>query len=156
VLTVRSSSKAKALPNLDELRDRIRKAGLRSTGSRISVLRTLETSDHPLSHPEMVGLLADAGYDQATVYRNLCDMTDAGLLARTDLGDHVWRFEVKRGGASHSTLHPHFVCMSCGTVECLPDCKVQVGAGRGAPKAVRRQTVAVQLQGRCDDCERRA
>jgi len=44
---------------------------------------------------EVFAELQAEGWDRATLYRNLVDMTDAGLLRRVDLGDHVWRYELE-------------------------------------------------------------
>ncbi len=72
-------------------------------------------------------------------------------MQRTDLGDHVWRFELKREG--HDPMqHPHFTCTDCGTVKCLPESVLNVRPVRGAPRAVSRQKVEIQLRGQCDDC----
>lgn len=106
---------------------------------------------NPVSHGELVGQLADQGMDRTTVYRNLVDLTDAGLVQRTDLGDHVWRFELKRGGGDE-LRHPHFTCTDCGAVCCLPEVTLSVKPGRGVPKALNRQKVEIQLRGVCDDC----
>ena len=37
---------------------------------------------------------------------------------RTELGDHVWRFEVHDRTHSEKGQHPHFVCVTCGSVTC--------------------------------------
>jgi Fur family ferric uptake transcriptional regulator len=84
-----------------------------------------------------------------TVYRNLMDMVQADLVRRTDLGDHVWRFELHRDGGHE---HPHFLCVDCGGVSCLPDDSVRLLPTRGAPQAMRSREVEVQLRGRCDAC----
>ncbi len=39
-----------------------------------------------MTHGEVSDRLADSGYDHATIYRNLVDLSHVGLLARTDLG----------------------------------------------------------------------
>ena len=81
-------------------------------------------------------------------------LTEAGLLRRTDMGDHVWRFELASGPEKghESGLHPHFVCNSCGDVTCLPDDAIEIHVGRGAPKSLKGRTVEIQVKGRCDDC----
>lgn len=91
--------------------------------------------------------------DRATIYRNLIDLTDAGLASRIDLGDHVWRFEVKRQVGDHVLSHPHFVCSDCGAVSCLPDVTVRIVAGKSAPRSLASKNVAIQLTSRCDDCQ---
>jgi Fur family ferric uptake transcriptional regulator len=98
--------------------------------------------------------LAGEGWDRATVYRNLIALTDAGLLRRTDLGDHTWRFELQRHEPpGEAAVHPHFLCDACGDVVCLPGGAVQVVAARGTPRAIQRRKYEVQIKGRCDDCE---
>jgi len=92
------------------------------------------------------------GFDRATLYRNLIDLTDAGVVTRTDLGDHVWRFELKRGEGDHNAEHPHFVCTGCGDIACLPEVGVQFTASAKAPRALRSKGVTVQIKGRCDAC----
>lgn len=137
--------------SLDQLKKSIRGVGLRSTAPRMAVLKRLHAATQPVSHGELVDTLADEGMDRTTVYRNLVDLTDAGLVRRTDLGDHVWRFELKRG-EGEAVRHPHFTCTDCGTVTCLPEVKLQVKPSKGVPKSLTRQRVEIQLRGKCDDC----
>jgi Fur family transcriptional regulator, ferric uptake regulator len=140
-------------PSLDELKSVIRKAGLRSTSPRIAVLRRLSVASTPVSHGELVEVLASDGMDRTTVYRNLVDLTEVGLVSRTDLGDHVWRFELKRGtGNGDDARHPHFTCSDCGAVLCLPEVTLKVKQGKGVPRALTKQKVEIQLRGQCDVC----
>ena len=88
-----------------QLQQKLRGAGLRSTALRVAVLRRLERATTPLSHADLVDALADQGLDRVTLYRNLNDLAEAGLVARTDLGDHTWRFELRREGLSHTLRH---------------------------------------------------
>ncbi|MEZ4440527.1 MAG: transcriptional repressor [Polyangiaceae bacterium] len=131
-------------------RDRIRDVGLRATPGRIATYQVLAEAEAPLTHADVVTALAASGLDRATVYRNLMDLTEAGLVARSDLGDHAWRFELSHATA-HEGDHVHFVCVDCGEVACLPNVALQV-TGDGVPRAVHQQRVEVQLRGRCDDC----
>jgi len=144
----RSSSASK----LTDYQERIRAAGLRSTAPRVAVLRELEAARAPLSHAELVETLGHEGYDRVTIYRNLTDLTEAGLVVRADLGDHVWRFELRREGGPHAGSHPHFTCTDCGTVSCLPEEAVRLAATRGAPRSVSARKVEIQLRGLCDRC----
>ena len=131
----------------------LRAVGLRSTAPRVAVLRHLIEANVPLSHGEIFDGLGKQGFERATLYRNLMDMAEKGLIGRTDLGDHVWRFEIKKHVAGHTIEHPHFVCTDCGTVSCLPDTSVRIARGKASPKSVGGRDVAVQLRGRCDDCD---
>src|ERR1700753_1855449 len=94
--------------SLDELRSAVRGKGLRATPSRLAVLDLVRSSDPPMSHGDVADRLASQTWDRATIYRNLTDLAEAGLVRRTDVGDHVWRFEALKGEAE-AAAHPHFV-----------------------------------------------
>lgn len=136
-----------------ELKSMLRESGLRATAARSAVLSCLIEAGGPLSHADVCDKLAEAGFDRATVWRNLADLTEAGLVRRTDLGDHLWRFELATK-VEHPVdeLHPHFVCTACGTVACLPEGVITVNAVRGAPRALKTGNVEVQVRGTCNDC----
>lgn len=145
--------RAQALSSPAELRAKIRASGLRSTAPRVAVFQYLQNATTPVSHAELFEKLADQGFDRATIYRNLIDLTEVGILTRTDVGDHVWRFELKREGQrGHQTEHPHFICTDCGEVECLPGVNVRISPTPGAPRALNGKNVVIQVQGRCDRC----
>jgi len=127
--------------------------GLRSTGARIAVYRILAEAERPLTHAEVSTELQESGFDHATIFRNLNDLATVGVVVRTDLGDHVWRFELRGDGTkSHREQHPHFLCTDCGSVSCLPDGAVSLKKVRGTPKAIGTNKVVVQVQGLCDEC----
>jgi Fur family ferric uptake transcriptional regulator len=141
------------LASLATIRMTIRTTGLRSTSPRVAVLAHLQTATMPLSHAELFDALGDQGFDRATIYRNLTDLTEAGLLVRTDVGDHVWRFELRREGQrGHQIEHPHFMCTDCGEVSCLPSSSVRISPTSGMPRAVNARSIQVQFKGRCDRC----
>ena len=140
-----------------DLRAALRSAGLRATRARVAVLRCVSDADRPLSHSDVMDALASGDdWDRATIYRNLSDLAKAGLLQRYDLGDHVWRFELVVDPCaveSHDDAHhPHFMCVECGDVQCLPEVELRLGGLSGAPAAVRAQSVEVHLRGVCDAC----
>jgi len=142
------------------LRAALRAAGLRATLPRLAVLWALRRAGAPVSHNDVAAPLVGQGLDRATVYRNLLDLARVGLARRTDLGDHVWRFEAvlrtaakasaKKAGANEE--HPHFLCNECGTVECLDDLTVQLGRSARAPRALRTHDIEILVKGRCDSC----
>ncbi|MFM8378113.1 MAG: Fur family transcriptional regulator [Planctomycetia bacterium] len=152
---------------------RIREAGLRCTTARVAVLEYLISASGPLSHAEVSDAVGHKGFDRATIYRNLTELTEAGLVSRVELGDHVWRFELKRGGHGHAKGedHPHFLCTSCGEVSCLDDvdvaitpkpgrersaAKAKLGRGKAAkgsaPSRSIRSVREVLLKGQCGKC----
>lgn len=137
---------------LAELATRLRQAGLRRTAPRVAVLQRLAAAKEPMSHAAIADELAHLGIDRATIYRNLMDLTDVGLISRNDLGDHVWRFELISGSRDHKKVHPHLVCNDCGTVSCLTDVEIKLVVARGASTKLREQELEVQLRGLCAEC----
>ncbi len=136
---------------ISEIRELVRSCGLRCTSARISVLQYLRQANSPLSHAEIADSLAPQGLDKATVFRNLIDLSDAGLLRRNELGDHVWRFEVRDPRATHNDEHPHFVCIDCGSVTCLDDAEFDSATKRWATDI--GTITEVLLKGHCSQCQ---
>jgi Fur family ferric uptake transcriptional regulator len=152
----------------------VRGAGLRCTAARLAVMQHLLGTHGPETHAEVSEALADKGFDRATIYRNLTELTEAGLVSRVELGDHVWRFEVRRHAkaGTQGEDHPHFLCTSCGEVSCLEDVNVAITPkpgsargqsadspgpqrpGRGKPSQPRgiRSVTEVLLKGQCGNC----
>jgi Fur family ferric uptake transcriptional regulator len=142
----------------ERIREQIRRAGMRATTSRIAVIEKLREVGRPMTHGDLSDELVPKGFDRASIFRNLVDLTQAGLVSRTDLGDHAWRYhaggEDLPGQESSYTRHPHFVCVECGGVQCLDAVEVTVKAvrKRRAPKAVLRKNVEISFRGYCDAC----
>lgn len=145
------------VPSQSELKAELRAHGLRATSARAAVYEVLLTAGGPVTHADVCDKLEGAAFDRATIYRNLVDLADAGLVRRQDLGDHLWRFELKshKHDEHHEAeaVHPHFVCTECGTVECLPDGAVTVAPVKGAPRALKNAKIEVQVRGTCNDCD---
>jgi Fur family transcriptional regulator, ferric uptake regulator len=134
------------------LRVRIRDAGLRCTPARLAVLVELKASGSPLSHADIASTLAPLGFNRATVYRNLVGLSEAGLLSRVDLGDHIWRFEWRSNGQGDADEHPHFVCTQCGEVSCLVGVEVSIGSTPRAKRSAVGEVTEILLKGRCNRC----
>lgn len=128
----------------------LKDAGLRSTPARISVINALKRSAKPQTHAELSELLVPLGFDKATVFRNLTDLAEAELVVRTELGDHVWRFELADPSHDRSS-HPHFVCIDCGTVSCIEDMALPSATVRRSHNIARISEVLVK--GHCSSCD---
>jgi Fur family ferric uptake transcriptional regulator len=136
----------------EKLRTRIREAGLRCTAARLAVIGELHKSTSPLSHGDVAATLAPLGFDRATVYRNLVELSEAGLISRVDLGDHTWRFEWRTNDHTDADEHPHFVCTKCGGVSCLVGVEVNIRPAPGKKGSAVGQVTEVLLKGRCSRC----
>jgi len=159
-MAARRVKKRTAPPTLGDVRKVLRDVGLRVTVARIAVMEHLRAATGPETHAEVSDALATEGFDRATIYRNLTELTEAGLVSRVDLGDHMWRFEWRRSEhAGRGEDHPHFLCTSCGEVSCLDDVTVAITPKKRpatAPKRERRDIGAVTevlLKGHCGRCQ---
>lgn len=137
------------IESVAKIRTMLSEVGLRTTSARLAVVRRLQSAKSPLSHAEVAENLVPLGFDKATVFRNLTDLVDAGLVSRTELGDHVWRFELRKA-AHHEEQHPHFVCVDCGSVTCLHDVEMPKTAQKSWTKI--GKVTEILLKGHCNTC----
>jgi len=117
----------------------------------VATLLVLRDSAAPLTHAEVFARLAEHEVDKATVFRNLNDMVTAKLLRRSELGDHVWRFEIIAGEEQGHASHPHFVCVDCGTVLCMHEIELTNGSKTASKRF--GQVTEILLRGHCGDCD---
>ena len=129
-------------------RKTIQDAGLRATAARVATLLVLRGSPAPLTHAEVSARLEEHEIDKATVFRNLNDMVTANLLRRSELGDHVWRFEFIAG--KEHVSHPHFVCVDCGAVSCMQEVELSKRSKLESKRF--GQVTEILLRGHCHDC----
>ena len=141
---------------ISEIQTYLRNAGLRSTTPRVAVLRVLLSAQQPMSHSDLATSLDSEGHDKTTIFRNLTDLTEAKLLTRIDVGDHIWRFEIRRDYSRDGSNHAHFVCTDCGDVDCLPDFDLKVSPKTNSKSAKVGNVSEILLKGHCGDCEENA
>ena len=138
--------------SLAAARDALRAAGLRCTSCRLAVFQLLAESRSPVSHNDAADRLAPGGFDKSTIYRSLVELSEVGIANRLELGDHTWRFEIRRPHADDAD-HPHFMCVDCGKVTCLPEFSVQIAPVKGKKRAALGDITEVLLKGHCADCQ---
>lgn len=127
----------------------LRQAGLRATSARLAVLRLMRETLAPMTHAEACQALDEELWDKATVYRNLTDLAEAGLLRRISLSDG-YRFEL--ASHHHGDSPAHFVCSECEEVQCLPSIDLKPPKRAKLPESMRRGDVEIQIRGICDRC----
>lgn len=105
----------------------LKQSKLRRTPVRAGVLEVLAKSSRPLGAVEILEKLPPHT-DAVTVYRTLNTFTKKAVTHRVRGEDRTWRYAL--GSESLQTdkhHHPHFVCESCGKVECLKDSTLPKG-----------------------------
>lgn len=135
----------------EEVRGLLRARSLRATSIRVEVLVLLHEEARPMTHDEVLEALPSGVYDQASVWRVLSALAEHDVLRRMDLGDRVWRYELRDACRPVTSEHPHFLCVSCGRVECLPELEVRAPGG-SLPHALRGAEFQVRVTGTCGDC----
>ncbi|QDU27043.1 Zinc-specific metallo-regulatory protein [Anatilimnocola aggregata] len=130
----------------------LRERGLKCTEQRLAVLQKLETATAPLSHRDLLDRLDWYQWDSTTVFRNLVILSEAGIVSRLDLGDHTWRFELRVAIERETPRHAHFLCTSCGSIECLANFPVAEAANKLHIAVGRRSVDDVLVKGRCPNC----
>lgn len=99
--------------------------GVRSTPFREQVLSLLLQRGHPMTHAEIRQALPNTA-DRVTLYRTLETLRDAEILHQVQGADGVWRFCAHEpGGEGCPGGHPHFLCLSCGSMVCLMGQSIQ-------------------------------
>lgn len=134
------------------LRARVRELGLRCTAARLAVLGELQRSTSPLTLAEVARALAPLEFDRATVYRNLMELSESGLVSRLELGDHLWRYELRKNDQDERAEHAHFLCTKCGEVSCLDGIKIRVTPAPRRKRSPLGNVTEILLKGRCARC----
>jgi len=133
---------------------------LRSTGQRYTVKRRrlidlLSDAGNPVSIPEILATGKDL--KQSSVYRNLADLEQAGVVRRVATDEEFGRYELAEDLIGH---HHHLVCSRCGKmrdVDVSPE--LEGTLDRALDRIAKRAGFArvshrLDLVGLCADCAR--
>ena len=132
---------------------RLRATGQRYTARRRALVDVLETSDGPLTIPQILDL--DPSLAQSSAYRNLAVLEQAEVVHRIVTNDDFARYELAEDLTEH---HHHLICRTCGSVaDFTLDPGVEGDLDRVLAQVAARQGFAadhhrLDLVGTCDDC----
>jgi Fur family peroxide stress response transcriptional regulator len=131
----------------DAIKRSLEESGLRSTPQRCAVMAFLmEQSGHPTSAEIFEAVnRRDPRSSRATIYNNLRDLVQAGLVREVAVEGRAARFDAK------GLRHHHFICDRCGNVEDLEWYKVPPPAAASLGKRVLRECEVI-LRGLCTRC----
>ncbi len=124
-------------------------SGLRCTPQRYGVMAFLaEHTGHPTAPEifEAVNRLHPRS-SRATVYNNLRDLLQAGLVREVAVEGRTARFDAK------AKQHHHFICDRCGSVEDLEWYDVPRPASGSLGKRILRECELI-VRGLCKKCAR--
>lgn len=121
---------------------------IRKTKSVSILLNEFDKDSTAISAKKLIERLG-IKFNKTTIYRVLDKLEEDGVL-HSFLGKNGLKWYAKCNDCSaneHSDNHPHFQCLDCGKVDCLP---VSVAL----PKIPNRKIEVSQLliQGKCEEC----
>ena len=134
---------------MDRAAQILRKAGLKATAVRMEILEILLNAPEPLAHREVLKRAGRKGPDRVSVYRALQAFVEKGIAHRLVTEDRVGRFALSVANRTHP-FHPHFLCRSCGKVECMT--RIRMPALTGGKIGHRIEEHYWYMRGICPTC----
>ncbi len=135
----------------EELIHMVQEAGLRVTDHRLTVLSVVAKVKQPVTVYDLVASLRKKNdIDQATVYRNLASLHEAGLLRRLDFNHGHAHYELETGRASHQ-----IVCRTCETIEKIEGISIDDAVKKMLRKSKKFKHVtthSIEMYGLCKKC----
>lgn len=138
----------------DIFEDYLLKNNLRETPQRVMILDTFLKHEEHITAEQLYDIVKkrDHSIGQATVYRVLKLVCEAGLAREVDFGDGVIRYE-------HSYNHPHhdhLVCRGCGqTVEVMDSVIEELQKRVAESFGFELTDHEMYLYGLCPDCRKK-
>ncbi len=122
-------------------------SGLRCTPQRYGVMAFLMEQDGHPTAPEIFDAVnrLDPRSSRATIYNNLRDLVQAGLVREVAVEGRAARFDAK------GVRHHHFICDGCGAVEDLDWYEVPTPASGSLGKRMVRECELI-VRGLCAKC----
>lgn len=135
----------------EDLITMLKEVDLRVTDHRLLVLETVAKVRQPITVYELVDTLRKKeDIDQATVYRNLSSLHEAGLLRRLDFNHGHAHYELETGRPSQA-----LVCSNCETIEKIEGVSIDDAVKKMLKKSKRfrsTRTHSMEIYGLCKSC----
>jgi Fur family transcriptional regulator, peroxide stress response regulator len=131
----------------DAIQRALASSGLRSTPQRYAVMAFLTEQARHATAAEIFDAVnrLDPRSSRATIYNNLRDLVEAGLVREVAMGGRAARFDAK------AMRHHHFICDRCGNVEDVDWYDVPRPAAASLGKRVLRECELI-FRGLCAKC----
>jgi len=131
----------------DAIKRSLEHGGLRCTPQRYAVMAFLmESKRHPTAAEIYKAVnRVDPRSSRATIYNNLRDLVQAGLVREVAVEGRAAQFDAK------GVRHHHFICDRCGNVEDMAWYQVPRPASRTLGKRVLRDCEVI-FRGLCTKC----
>lgn len=128
----------------------LKSSGVRATPARVVLLEALHSRRGLFTARELHANLPAKGPDLVTVYRFLALLVKVNLVREVAGTDGVSYYEM---ACSHNPVHPHFECLDCGRLFCLPLFREEDSDRvRAYGTGHRVECVSVVFRGTCAEC----
>ena len=122
---------------------------LRWTRGRDDILAVLRAAKRPLGQEEVAGRLRGRRLNKTTIYRALEEFERIGLVHRVLVKDQISYFELANH-CQERQCHAHFVCTSCGGVDCWHGIFAEIKGEIPSGYVIGRQQL--RIEGLCPAC----
>ena len=128
----------------------LKKASLKNTKQRSSVLKIIESSDEPLTAEEIfkIMIIENSQINLSTIYRTLNLLTGKNVLLKTLKGDGTASYELNK------MSHKHYItCSVCNSSALIESCPIKDISEAVSEKTGFKVTGhSLQLTGICSEC----
>ncbi|MGD1873262.1 MAG: Fur family transcriptional regulator [Mastigocoleus sp.] len=133
---------------VDQIVQTLKSKGLRVTPQRFAVYSNLlNRQDHPTAEQILISLNKNSPTSsQATIYSSLQVLRDAGLVREVLLEEGVCRYD------ANVSLHHHFCCKKCGSIEDIPWEQIEDISFKSLRPGLTVDNYELTLHGVCDRC----
>ncbi|HLQ39534.1 MAG TPA: Fur family transcriptional regulator [Tetragenococcus sp.] len=138
---------------IDKAMEQLKENGLKQTKKREAMITYLAKCNRYISAKKVYQYLEKeyTGISYDTIYRNLRDFSDIGILEETELeGEMRFRFSCSLEGARHH--HHHFICTVCGKTKELKNCPMEFFEEQLTNCTIEGHRF--EIYGRCEDCQK--
>ncbi len=139
---------------LEELKNNLKKKGMRLTKARKKIIEILTSSKKHLSPDEIYSILKKScpstGY--ATVYRTLRILTDERITRKRKFNERISVYELVQDERKH---HDHIICLGCGSIKEFEDERIEKLQEEIAKKfGFVIEDHKLELYGFCSNCKK--
>lgn len=129
----------------------LKKAGLKVTSARLSILETFSADCKPVNAEYIYEKLKGKDINLVTIYRTLSTLEKGGVLKRVDLRKGAICYEL----AFHH--HHHLTCTDCGETEVFEACDIEKISKQILDKSSSFKMInqhSLELFGLCKSCSK--
>ncbi|MGP1450544.1 MAG: Fur family transcriptional regulator [Wolinella sp.] len=126
--------------------------GIRSSEAKLRIIQIFMDTSSLLSANNLHKILSqESAIDLATIYRNLNQFKECGILREVLANTGESHFELALNGRA---VHPHFWCVRCKKPQCLAPLSLEETLGFASFAGKNRlHSITISMEGVCEECQ---